>query len=1805
MAGTAKERDTVYNLRIAKRNIRMSNLTPDDVDLRLSATKAELTEEDQRLWLGLEDEKISRIAGDEANKQLTELVQQQNSGTESRLSTEVIHRSEGDVSNLNSLNAVAQALSDYRIKTDLEINNEIIARKALGVSLNSRIDNFMASWDHDKFLIYRTIQEVQDDVDGKYISMDTRITKYEQMLSDITADSIQITMDNGEINMGAWTILSQAREWDLQIIGRMKDYQLATTGDLNQALEDMQNKLPVEQNIIDKAIQGLSNSQVIKDLDEKLTSNIADIGAINQDLLDEVTARQNEMIAQAQNTANAIKSQADELTAAILAETTARIDAVTREADIRTLQIEGINSSISEETAVRIEEIRLLNDGLTAEVISRVEGDQNITTSLDNYKESNDAALANVRNTVEVLVSDTAVMSQTVSSLDARLTVTEADTATANSLAASANEKATTALTATTSLAERMESVEASVETVEGDLTNKVDVVAFNSLKTEVTAIDGRVTTNTANIASITGNITDISSQLTANTNAISELSTKQTQQGNDIEQVSSQVTQLSADINSVQNAVANKADASVVASLTTQVNQQGENITLINSDITTLKGSVSTIEGNLASKADVTAFNALDSKVTTVDGKVTALNSNVISLESRVTTAEAGIATKADASALNDIYTKTESDNAIAGKIESYDANLVIGGTNLFTGTQEWLGTWTNIWAYEKTNDYYKGLRVLRTVANWTGVHQGIMYDDNVQYTISAWIKKSQADVAIHFWGDNLSGDSGVGTHKPTEPGVWTRVTHTFKGTGQVGTARFEKVDNGSTGSYDICGLKVERGNKATDYTPAPEDVASDINKVQANLSNFQEAQANVDLAQTNRLNAAESQLGANTARITNVEQTYATRDGVAALARNALQAEWQTYANDSVNNLQIGGRNLILHSNYSTNPYKIYFAGGSYSQFGLSPVPDQSEAVLDTDTFITVSVWYTQLDSIDINKPFESLTIGRQDLNADPWNIRLRTTDASIKIVKEGNLYKLTGTVLIPKGGQLFANYPRFITISGYGCYLHKIKIEKGSKATDYSPAPEDLIQDLNTFKSTVETVYSTKAEANSTTADIINRLTSKANQSGLDALSADVANNYYTKAQTDSVTAGVVNSYKAELGNIINYTVVSRGNEIGGVGYILNAQGNWIVGGSRSYTLVVFNSDGTINWSRSYDIFGQGSPANQVLYDDINALPNGVYALIFTSDEPSAGRDANLIFPALRMLGGTREVNDKLGYRGSYMLIGRKGMVEGTAVEMVAPSNQTITYGLQFVNGVPVGIGNTALAMPSQFASASALSTLDTKVTAIDGRITSQASSITQLQTDVAGNSAKLIVQGEVVDGLKASYVVKTDVNGLVAGYGLYNTGSTSAFGVNADYFYVGKSDAGGKKPFMILNSPQTIGGVTYPAGTWIDVALIANATIGTAHIADASITNAKIASLDAAKITSGYINADRIEANSISAKKLMLQDTTNLWGNRYFDSKSLSVDNAPLSPNPGCVGNAIYCERRDHIGEWASRYPVRKGDVIVTEFTARAYKGSGRDLNSGVWVTNSDGAVTELLYIAPEWLGTVSGSWNRYRSTVIIGNSESAFARLFFQIEQAGDGSGAYGYDVCDVVQRRALGGELLVDGSITADKLSVNSLSAISANLGTIQVGSANIADLAVTAAHISDAAITSAKIGDLEVNTLKIANNAVSNSLASATGSALSFTSTGSPIRINVGLDHRRTSGGSAKNFTDTVSLLRDGVVIKTWSFTSWWDTGNGTNTLQVKAELPMIIDTPGAGTFTYSLSGVGTKTLALLEIKK
>ena len=130
---------------------------------------------------------------------------------------------------------------------------------------------------------------------------------------------------------------------------------------------------------------------------------------------------------------------------------------------------------------------------------------------------------------------------------------------------------------------------------------------------------------------------------------------------------------------------------------------------------------------------------------------------------------------------------------------------------------------------------------------------------------------------------------------------------------------------------------------------------------------------------------------------------------------------------------------------------------------------------------------------------------------------------------------------------------------------------------------------------------------------------------------------------------------------------------------------------------------------------------------------------------------------------------------------------------------------------------------------------------------------------------GLSVTITEQSSSLNGVKGLKTVTVDNNGVISGYGLVselvNGNVTSAFAINANQFYIG-NPSNGKKPFTVLTSTGTINGVSVPAGTYID----------TAYIADATITSAKIGTLDASKITTGTLNADRVDGNTIVANAL---------------------------------------------------------------------------------------------------------------------------------------------------------------------------------------------------------------------------------------------------------------------------------------------------------------------------------------------
>lgn len=90
-----------------------------------------------------------------------------------------------------------------------------------------------------------------------------------------------------------------------------------------------------------------------------------------------------------------------------------------------------------------------------------------------------------------------------------------------------------------------------------------------------------------------------------------------------------------------------------------------------------------------------------------------------------------------------------------------------------------------------------------------------------------------------------------------------------------------------------------------------------------------------------------------------------------------------------------------------------------------------------------------------------------------------------------------------------------------------------------------------------------------------------------------------------------------------------------------------------------------------------------------------------------------------------------------------------------------------------------------------------------------------------------------EGNYVEGLAAQYMVKTDVNGFVAGFGLYNDGQDSQFIVNANTFAVGVPGAAGqgRYPFIVRTNPNdNTSYVAFNSDVFIDNGAINNAMIG---------------------------------------------------------------------------------------------------------------------------------------------------------------------------------------------------------------------------------------------------------------------------------------------------------------------------------------------------------------------------------------
>lgn len=478
---------------------------------------------------------------------------------------------------------------------------------------------------------------------------------------------------------------------------------------------------------------------------------------------------------------------------------------------------------------------------------------------------------------------------------------------------------------------------------------------------------------------------------------------------------------------------------------------------------------------------------------------------------------------------------------------------NLQIGGRNLFLQSGHWTTLpYTNYWFSNgggltlDTATKYLGYNTLKTIVGngIAGYWQEL--DVNKTYTYSAMVKTSVAfngdrTIPIHYHcSTDMSGPNGsidiLAYKQNASANEWTLLYLTFKPRAKY-FRPFIYIGGSYNITFNIAYLKLEEGNKATDWTPAPEDVDANISSVEGKITtvsnqyttlnqSFTSLKATVNSnttaiskkADNSTVTEINNRVTTLTADLSGIKQsisaTYVTKtdykkeierlgdninnvDDKASAAQDwcqtiednitdhysttvqmnnaitqAVSAESNsiklevsgTYATkNDISNLQIGGRNLLTGSAGWTkaNPAKSTNAADGYVYIGGKVYLENGKTY--TLQAVSDSVWATGH--------------GGQTGKATIWLHGLGDGFHRVFCGDGKTSGRYTWTFVHTSATQNCE-----IRINGYSkvTSFWDIKIESGNKATDWTPAQEDVNAKFNNYATTASlTAYIAKTD------------------------------------------------------------------------------------------------------------------------------------------------------------------------------------------------------------------------------------------------------------------------------------------------------------------------------------------------------------------------------------------------------------------------------------------------------------------------------------------------------------------------------------------------------------------------------------------------------------------------------------------------------------------------------------------------------------------------------------------------------
>lgn len=316
---------------------------------------------------------------------------------------------------------------------------------------------------------------------------------------------------------------------------------------------------------------------------------------------------------------------------------------------------------------------------------------------------------------------------------------------------------------------------------------------------------------------------------------AFETMTTTMTGQGEIISSQGTQITTIQGQINS----------KIWQQDIETAKNALNEDISILSTKYSTLEqtldGFQSTVSSTYATKSSV---NALTTRVNQTETSITSQASSISSLGTRVSTVEQtadGLVVR-----INDVETDIES--------------IEVGGTNLLTNSSfsKNLSGWTVSGASITTIDGVTCAKIEGAFGKTYTVNQSILpkldvNDLTQEYTYSADVRidnyvagTTNPYVRLYFSGSTgsvwlgsttVSGDNDI---SKLTSGKWTRMTFVVKFASKPAAMSAHMYARDFTGTLYFKNLKLEKGNKATDWSPAPEDVDTSISNAAKTATNY-----------------------------------------------------------------------------------------------------------------------------------------------------------------------------------------------------------------------------------------------------------------------------------------------------------------------------------------------------------------------------------------------------------------------------------------------------------------------------------------------------------------------------------------------------------------------------------------------------------------------------------------------------------------------------------------------------------------------------------------------------------------------------------------------------------------------------------------------------------------------------------------------------------------------------------------------------------------------------------------------------